>query len=36
MMTRRQTLGSALALGATAMARPAFAAGMFPIVETGA
>ncbi|MEL7737971.1 carboxylesterase family protein [Citromicrobium bathyomarinum] len=34
MMTRRQTLGSALALGATAMARPAFAAGMFPIVET--
>ena len=34
MMTRRQTLGSALALGATAMARPALAAGMFPIVET--
>ncbi|MGB7372257.1 MAG: carboxylesterase family protein [Erythrobacter sp.] len=34
MMTRRQTLGSALALGAAAVAQPAFAAGMFPVVET--
>ena len=34
MMTRRQTLGSALALGAAAVARPALAAGMFPVVET--
>ena len=38
MMTRRQTLGSALALGAAGVAagvaRPALAAGMFPVVET--
>lgn len=34
MMTRRQTLGSALALGAVTMARPAVGAPMFPVVET--
>ena len=34
MMTRRQTLGSALAFGGLAMARPGFAAGMFPVIET--
>ena len=34
MMTRRQTLGSALALGAAVAARPTMAAGMFPVVET--
>ena len=34
MMTRRQTLGSAMALGATIAAGPAFGAGMFPMVET--
>ena len=34
MMTRRQTLGSALALGAAVMAKPALGATMFPVVET--
>ena len=34
MMTRRQTLGSALALGAIVGAKPALGATMFPIVET--
>ena len=34
MMTRRQTLGSALAIGATVAARPVLAQGMFPVVET--
>ena len=34
MMTRRQTLGSALALGAVVAARPALGADMFPVVET--
>ena len=34
MMTRRQTLGSALALGAAVMAKPTLGATMFPVVET--
>ncbi len=34
MMTRRQTLGSALALGAAVMAKPALGATLFPVVET--
>lgn len=34
MITRRQTLGSALGIGAMIASKPAFGATMFPIVET--